>query len=180
MTTREYFEAADSGNFPAGTTLKDLVDARTNTAWTALHVAAKNGHLLPGTTAEDLASIKTDNGYTALHIVAEMGPLPPGTTAKILSGTKTDCGWTALGLSACWGVLPTGTTAHDLLKVEGMIGKSTLSDLDRRQIRRILEDTSCKCFGEVREIADELREVEPVGTALWMVREIRKLKVQPD
>jgi hypothetical protein len=190
MKKAEVFEAAKTGIYPAGITIKDLSEAKDSSGCTALHVAAFQGHLPPGTTVQELSSVSHANGLTPLHIACMEGKLPAETTAHDLANVRTQDGHTALHTAAEFCHLPADTTIKDLLAVRDNNGKtafdslvgeriSLFCDKAKTQIEQVLEasvasaDVNCTS-AQLREIGEQLVKIQPEATNHWMTTEMIK------
>ena len=190
MKNSKAFEAAHSGIFPAGMTVKDLTKAKDSSGCTALHVAAFHGHLMPGITVQDLSSVSDCNGLTPLHIACMEGTLPAGTTAHDLANVANHDGVTALHTAAEFYHLPTHTTIKDLLAVRDKKGKTAFDSLidkilpefrdkAKTQIKQVLEASvaseGVNCTSaQLREIGLKLVKFHPEATTHWMTIEMIK------
>ena len=129
----DLFDAAETGEYPEGTTVQDLIGAvhedemqsgKTPRGWpimsgsgeTALHTATYYGHLPPQTTIQDLLlTVSKRYGWTALHLMALEGNYTHDVTTKHLADTANVWGWPALHDAVLHGNLLADTTVHDLV-----------------------------------------------------------------
>jgi hypothetical protein len=183
-------EAAKTGIYPAGITIKDLAEARDCIGYTGLHLAAINGHLLPGTTVQDLSSVQENKGYTPLHDACMTNHLPVGTTAHDLASVAAHDGVTALHTAAECCHLPAETTIKDLLSVRDNNGKTAFDSLmdekflrvrdkAKTQIKQVLVVSAASAgvnctSAQLREIGQQLGKIHPEATGHWMTTEITK------
>lgn len=183
-------EAAHSGIFPAGMTVKDLTEAKDSSGCTALHVAAFHGYLLPEITVQELSSVSDNSGLTPLHLACMEGKLPAETTAHDLASVRTQDGVTALHTAAEFCHLTRDTTIKDLLGVRDKNGKTAFDSLidkmlpgfgdkAKTQIKLLLEasvaskDVNCTS-AQLREIGQKLVLILPEATRHWMTTEMIK------
>ena len=190
MKKAEVFEAAKTGIYPAGITIKDLSEAKDSSGCTALHVAAFQGHLPPGTTVQELSSVSHANGLTPLHIACMEGKLPAETTAHDLANVRTQDGHTALHTAAEFCHLPADTTIKDLLAVRDNNGKTAFDSLmdekflgfrdkAKTQIKQVLIASAASAgvnctSAQLREIGQQLGKIHPVATGQWLTTELIK------
>jgi len=173
--------AAMKGHLPNGTRARDLINAVGPSGYSALHDAVLMGFLPNDTTVVDLINAKMHNGFSALHYVPCAKKYFQGVTVEDLRNTRDDQGCSALHVSARVGNFLMGTTMHDLLDCKDNGGKSAYEQFtkesDFEKIEPVMNATQAASMADIKKIGKILMSRNPAAVAMWMAREMDRLKL---